>query len=59
VILGAVCAVRNGKHLLETGRESKRAIANHVLEKSGMSSFDYDSPRSATRFTVWNMLPRT
>ena len=59
VILGAVCAVRNGKHLLEAGRESKKAIASHVLEKSGLSSFDYDSPRSVTRFTVWNMQPRT
>jgi hypothetical protein len=59
VILGAVCAVRNGRHLFEGGRESKKLIAKHVLEQSGMSSFDYDSPRSATRFTVWNMRPRT
>ena len=59
IILGAVCAVRNGKHLLEAGRESKRLIARLVLEKSGMSSFGCDSPMSETRFTVWNMRPRT
>lgn len=58
VILGAVCAARNGKHLLATGRESKRAIAQAVLEKSGLASFETDSPRSVRRFTVWNFRPR-
>lgn len=33
VILGAVCAVRNGKHLLAEYRKSKRLIALDVLEK--------------------------
>ncbi|VTZ25760.1 conserved hypothetical protein [Methylocella tundrae] len=58
VILGAVCAVRNGKHLLETGRKSKKDIANMVLEKSGFSSFEKDSPISVHRFTIWNMRSR-
>jgi Protein of unknown function (DUF3800) len=55
VVLGAVCAIRNGKHLLDTTREAKRALALYVLEKSGLQTFERDSPRSVSRFTVWNM----
>lgn len=58
LILGAVCAVRNGRHLLAEGRASKRAIAELVLAKSGLSSFDRDSPKTVHRFTVWNKVPR-
>ncbi len=59
VILGAVGAVKNGKHLLATTRNSKREIAQLVLDKSGLSSFDKDSPRNVSRFTVWNFNSRT
>lgn len=59
VILGAVCAARNGKHILETTRASKKEIAALVLEKSGLTTFDRDSPRHVQRFTVWNFRPRT
>lgn len=59
VILGAVCAARNGKHKLVTGRASKRNLAQLVLEKSGLESFEQDSARGVTRFSVWNMRPRT
>lgn len=59
VILGAVCAARNGKHKLVTGRESKRNLAKLVLEKSGLESFEQDSARGVARFSVWNMRPRT
>ena len=58
VILGAVCAAKNGRHLIAGGRESKRAIAEMVLEKCGLQSLDADSPRGIDRFTVWNMRPR-
>lgn len=54
VILGAVCAARNGRHLLTTGRPAKAAM----LEKSGLGSFEKDSPGTAFRFEVWNMKPR-
>lgn len=54
VILGAVCAARNGKHLLATGRESKRTIAKMVLEKSGLGSFEQNTPRGVSRFSIWN-----
>ena len=55
VILGAVCAARNGRHLLNQGRQSKRNIAEAVLKKSGLVSFEKDSPRNVHRFTVWNL----
>jgi hypothetical protein len=58
VILGAVCAARNGKHLLADYRKAKRVLALEVLEKSGLGSFERDSPRDVNRFTVWNMQAR-
>jgi len=58
VILGAVCAARNGKHLLEGTRLAKRALATHVLEQSGLTTFDVTSPQTVKRFTVWNMRPK-
>ena len=58
VILGAVSAVRNSKHILETTRSSKREIARLVLDKSGLGGFDLNSPANNSRFTIWNMKPR-
>lgn len=58
VILGAVGAVRNGKHELVGGRAAKAELAKYVLEKSGLQTFDQDSPRRVTRFTVWNFRPQ-
>lgn len=58
VILGAVCAVRNGKHLLADTRMAKKELAGYVLEKSGVMTFDKDTPRSVSRFSVWNKRPR-
>lgn len=54
VILGAVCAARNGKHLLVDTRRAKRELAELVLEKSGLRTFERSSPRGVHRFTVWN-----
>lgn len=58
VILGAVCHSRNGKHLLAETRPAKRDVAQMVLQKSGLSSFDENSPRDIQRFTVWQFKPR-
>ena len=53
VILGAVCAARNGKHLLASTREAKRRIASRVLDKCGLETFEKSSPRGVHRFSVW------
>jgi hypothetical protein len=58
VILGAVCAARNGRHLVAGCRPAKRELARLVLEKSGLETFDVDSPRNVSRFTIWNMRGR-
>lgn len=58
IVLGAVCAVRNGRHLLADSSPAKRRIANLVLEKSGLGTFEKDSPANINRFTIWNMRPR-
>jgi len=57
VILGAVGAAKNGKHLLASSRQSKRDLAALVLKKSGLP-FDVDTPRNVMRFVVWNFRPR-
>jgi hypothetical protein len=59
ILLGAVCAVRNGKHLLAETRDAKKKIAVSVLEQSGLGSFNTNSSRHVNRFTVWNMQPRS
>jgi hypothetical protein len=58
VILGAVCSARNGKHLLAETRPAKRRIAELVVEKSGLGSFDRDSYQKVNRFTIWNFRHR-
>ncbi|MCC0018500.1 MAG: DUF3800 domain-containing protein [Rhodobiaceae bacterium] len=40
VILGSVCAARNGRHLVEGGNPAKRKMAEFVLEKSGLETFE-------------------
>ncbi|MGR1582422.1 DUF3800 domain-containing protein [Thalassobius sp. S69A] len=58
VVLGAVCAIRNGRHLLSHTRSAKREVAEYVLKKSGLESFEADSPKKVNRFTVWNKVPK-
>lgn len=55
VVLGAVCAARNGRHLEEQGRESKKILARLILGKSGLVSFERDTGDSARHFTVWHL----
>lgn len=54
VILGAVSSVKNGRHEDPNTRSSKAELAKLVLLNSGLKSFEYDSPKAATRFTLWN-----
>lgn len=54
VILGAVCAARNGRHLIAGGKTSKKYLAKLVLDNSGLKDFSKNSDQSVQRFTVWN-----
>jgi hypothetical protein len=58
VILGAVSAAKNGRHILASTRAAKRELAELVLSKSGAASFDTDTPKSVSRFSVWNFRAR-
>lgn len=59
VILGAVSAHRNGRHLSSTGRESKRRLAEYVLRRSGFPSYEINTPAAERRsFTIWNLESR-
>ena len=58
VILGAVCAYKNDKHLLPNGRAAKRDLAKYVLKKSGLEDYNQDTPKRQTRFSIWNFLAR-
>lgn len=58
VILGAVGAARNGKHLLAGGNQAKKEIAKDVLLKFRLESYEVDTPRSLGRFSIWNFTPR-
>ncbi len=58
VVLGAVAAYKNKKHEIPGAREAKVELARYVLDHCGLTSYDRDSPRSKTDFTVWNRRPR-
>lgn len=57
VILGAITAVKNGRHLLAGGRQSKKNLAELVFERSGLHTLGRDSEKNA-RFTFWNRVPQ-
>lgn len=58
VILGAVSSVKNGRHKAENARPAKRKLAEYVLTRSGLKTYDKDSPKRKMDFSVWNRRPR-
>ena len=54
LILGAVCSIRNKKHLKPETREAKKRLAEYVQRHCGLQRLDCNSPMSSRRFTVWN-----
>ncbi|SHF66743.1 Protein of unknown function [Loktanella atrilutea] len=58
VILGAVSAYKNGRHLQEGAREAKIELAKYVLLQSGLGSYAQDTPQGKTAFAIWNRKPR-
>ena len=56
VILGAISAQRNQRHLRVGSREAKRRLAEYVLQQSGLPSYENDTPLvTPSGFTVWNL----
>ncbi|MBV7394540.1 hypothetical protein KJP30_09990 [Mameliella sp. DP3N28-2] len=58
IILGAVASYKNKRHLETGARAAKVEIANYVFERSGLKSYDTDSPKSKKDFQIWNRKPR-
>lgn len=56
VILGAVAAHKNGRHLLNETRASKRDLANVVAKGGNLDR--YPKQRQNKSFTVWDFNPR-
>ncbi len=57
VILGAVCAIQNRRHLAPDARQAKKEIAEIVLHKSGHQSFGRENMSEMARFTIAHMTP--
>lgn len=56
IILGAVAAHKNGRHLLNETRSSKRDLANIVASNASLERRPGEAPSKS--FTVWNFMPR-
>lgn len=58
VTLGALAAVRNGRHHREDISETKHKLALHVHSLWGNCDLAANSIKSARKFVVWNALPK-
>ncbi len=58
VILGAVSAFKNKRHLDPATRAAKAELAQFVFSNSGLASYDVDSPKAHLGFRIWNRQPR-
>jgi hypothetical protein len=58
VILGAITAMKNGRHLIAGGRASKKRLAELVFAKSGLPALEKNSPPTMTHFSFWNREPQ-
>lgn len=57
VILGGVSALKNKKHLKPNARAAKTDLAQHILKRSGLATYDRDSLPEQSRFAIWNRKP--
>lgn len=57
VTLGALGAVRNGRHLAPNAAQAKRELAEYVLTKTGLASLGGNSIRTERVLSVWNATP--
>lgn len=55
LILGAVCYQRNKRFEDPDAGHPKANLAGYILGRSGLESYDKDTPISASNFTIWNL----
>jgi hypothetical protein len=54
IILGAILAHRNGRHLEVNASPHKAHLAQHILALSGLRSYAFSTPYDQPHFTIWN-----
>lgn len=56
IIVGAIAAHRNGRHLAPDASPNKREISAAIIKGFGLSSYAFNSPIRG-KFSVWNWKP--
>ncbi len=54
IILGAIGFQKNGYELLAETRTSKKELTVYITEQAGLPNLKDNTPKSNSRFTVWN-----
>lgn len=54
VITGAIAFRRNGSHKAKNASKVKIDLSAHILERGKIKDLSKSSPRSRTRFNIWN-----
>tara|TARA_B100000678_G_scaffold202221_1_gene170109 strand:+ start:401 stop:1150 length:750 start_codon:yes stop_codon:yes gene_type:complete len=55
LLLGAICAHKNRRFEEPDAGIFKANLAGYVLGQSGLTSYDVDTPKNATHFSIWNL----
>tara|TARA_B100000614_G_C14327645_1_gene403253 strand:+ start:32 stop:532 length:501 start_codon:yes stop_codon:yes gene_type:complete len=54
IILGGIGYIKNGFHSLVGSKKAKVDLADYIQNKSGIYTFDVDTPYKQQRFKIWN-----
>jgi hypothetical protein len=57
VAVGALTAYRNGRHLLDSIGEPKRALAQHAFQAFGQKDLKKNHD-DGNKFSIWNVIPK-
>lgn len=58
VTLGALTAYKNGRHLDPATNVVKKALAEHALKQSKLTTLDQNSPMGTRKMNVWCAIPQ-
>jgi uncharacterized protein DUF3800 len=54
VLIGAIGYVKNGYDVLAQANPAKKALAQYIKEKTGLTSITQSTQKNIRRFTIWN-----
>lgn len=55
IVLGGVCYQKNKRFEAQDAGQSKANLAGYILGKSGLANYEFDTPWSQKKFTIWNL----